>query len=441
MGSGRLCYAGQVPTFLPFAGLRYDLDLLAALEPDGSATDRTTVLSQVLAPPYDVISPTERDELAASSHHNVVQLELPIADPVTGLDAYQMAAHLLEEWRSHGILRRDTGPAFYGYAMSFENEMGQPRRTVGVIGALALSPPGVGDILPHEHTMPKPKSDRLDLLRACHANLSPVWGLSLAPGLSELCQPPAAEETVTAVEHDAVTHQLWPMDDPQAARAISKLVGSAPVVIADGHHRYETALAYQAERRTGSNGQPGDHDYIMALVVELADDQLSVRPIHRLVSGLSENLDLVAELSRHFEMISAPDCIPGWPPGGVEETAGSALLFAMADHGALGLVTPGGLWLARPRPSTLAAAGADLDSSRLDLALADLPPHELEYQHELPEALNSVRSGRAQAAVLLRPANVAVIAETARQRRRMPPKTTLFWPKPRTGMVIRPVAP
>lgn len=435
MDSGRLCYAGHVPTFLPFAGLRYDLDVLAAREPDSRPVNRTAALSQVIAPPYDVISPTERDELVGHSPYNVVQLELPVADANAGLDAYQAAARLLEAWKDEGILRRDGGPAFYAYAMSFEDEMGQPRRTAGVIGALALSPPGEGDILPHEHTMPKPKSDRLDLLRACHANLSPVWGLSLAPGLSELCHPSAAAEIVTAVDDDAVTHQLWP-SDPHAARTISDLVSSAPVVIADGHHRYETALAYQAERRTENNGQPGDHDYIMALVVELANDQLSVRPIHRLVSGLPEDLDIVAELDRHFEMTPAPDGIPGSSPG---QADGSALLTMMADQGTLGLVTREGMWLAQPRATTQAAAGADLDSARLGVALADLAPHHLDYQHDVSEALGSVRSGRAQAAVLLRPASVAVIAQTANQRLRMPPKTTLFWPKPRTGMVIRPV--
>lgn len=420
-----------MPTFLPFAGLRYDLARLpGGGTGDGGSVDRTTALGQVIAPPYDVIRPAERERLAKRSPYNVVQLELPVGDATAGLNAYQHAARLLGDWRGQGILRCDPDPAFYGYAMSFRDgtseEQGASHRTVGVIGALALAPPGKGDVLPHELTMPKPRSDRLDLLRACRANLSPVWGLSLAPGLSQLCLPPPAGATSTAVDDDGVTHQLWAITDPRAVSMIKASVGSGPIVIADGHHRYETALAYQAERRSDNNDQPGGHDFIMALVVELTDEQLSVRPIHRLLSGLPGGFDLAAELGRFFDVTPA-------------EGQGRSLASEMDDHGALALVTPDGTWLARPTASTLDRAGADLDSSRLDMALAGLPPHQLEYQHGLGEALDAIRSGRAQAAVMLRPASVAVIAETARQRRRMPPKTTLFWPKPRTGMVVRPL--
>ncbi len=424
MGPGWLCYAGQVPTFEPFAGLRYDLDRLSAGEAHGGVADGTEPLSRVIAPPYDVISPAERDALAARSPYNMARLELPTADATIGLDAYQTAAHLLGAWRSQGILRRDAKPAYYGYAMAFEDEMGRLRHSLGVIGALALSPPGEEDVLPHEQTMSRPKSDRLELLRACRANLSPVWGLSLAPSLSALCQPPVMGELATAVDDDGVTHLLWTISDPRALKALAARVGGSPIVIADGHHRYETALAYQAERRAATDDQAGDHDFIMALVVEMAEEQLSVRAIHRLLSGLPGDLDIVTELGRHFEISQTG-------------AGGAALVAAMADQGALGLATPAGNWLARPRPATDVAAGVDLDSSRLDEALRELAPHDIDYEHRLAEALNAVHSGRAQATVLLRPASVAVIAETARQRRRLPPKTTLFWPKPRTGMVMR----
>src|SRR4051794_1935275 len=152
--------------------------------------------------------------------------------------------------------------------------------TLGVIGALGLEPPGQGDVLPHEHTTPKAKSDRLDLLRATTANLSPIWGLSLSEGLSKLLEPDAAVALGRWSDGDGVGHELWRIDDERAIGRITETVGSAPVVIADGHHRYETSLAFAAERAdlTGATAT-------LCYVVELAPDQLTVRPIHRLVRG------------------------------------------------------------------------------------------------------------------------------------------------------------
>ncbi len=164
----------------------------------------------------------------------------------------------------------------------------------------------------------------------------------------------------------------------------------------------------------------------MALVVELADEQLSVRAIHRLLTGLPEDFDLPAGLRAHF------DVEPTDPPG-------AGILARMAEAGALALHTARGTWLLRPRSELTAAATHDLDSSRLDVALAGLPPHELVYQHGWDLATRAVGTGEAQAAFLLRPATVAQISATGKDRVRMPPKTTFFWPKPRTGLVFRAV--
>src|SRR3954468_13778293 len=208
------------------------------------------------APPYDVISAEDHAALEARNEHNAVRLELP--REIDGRDRYEAAATLLKSWLAGGGLLRESAPAFYLYRMEFTDEHGRPRHTLGVIGALTLEPPGEGDILPHEHTTPKAKSDRLELLRATEANLSPVWGLSLAAGLTDRCQPdrPAVAR---AVDEDGVVHSLWVVDDPAAETAIAETVGSAPVVIADGHHRFETALTYQRER-----GGAGPHDAVMA---------------------------------------------------------------------------------------------------------------------------------------------------------------------------------
>ena len=394
-----------MPRFSPFAGIRYDA-------PGGSLDD-------LAAPPYDVISPEDQAALEARSEHNAVRLELPREDG--GRDRYETAARLLHAWLDAGVLVRDPKPAFYLYRMEFTDEHGRPRHTLGVIGALTLEPPGEGDILPHEHTTPKAKSDRLELLRATAANLSPVWGLSLAAGLTARCRPSGPPAAVAADE-DGVVHSLWVVDDPEAEAAIAQTVGSAPVVIADGHHRFETALNYQRER-----GGAGDHDAVMALVVELVDDELSVRAIHRLIAGLPPDFDVAAALEAHFVVLPT-------------EAADDTILDRMDAAGALALITATGAWLLEPRPDTVAAASYDLDSSRLDVALATLPAHQLTYPHGWDLATAAVTKGEADAAVLLRPATVAQIAEVGRARERMPPKTTFFWPKPRTGMVFREVS-
>jgi len=393
-----------VPRFEPFPGLRY-------------ATDRVQ-LDDVIAPPYDVITAEEQAALEARSDYNSVRLELPRDQP--DLDRYQSAARLLQQWRADGVLVRDETPSLYGYGMVFTDETGHIRHTVGVIGALGLETPGEGDIWPHERTTPKDKSDRLQLLRATRANMSPIWGLSLAKGLSELLAASAtpADARLEAKDDDGVAHQLWPITDPDAIAAISAAVGEAPVVIADGHHRFETALTYRDEHRTPGAGA------VMALLVELVDDQLSVRPIHRLIAGVPDDFDpthLIAALERSFELT------PTDPPD-------HTIQDRMAAANSLALVTAEGTWLLTPKDTS-----SELDSETLDAALSQLPAHELTYQAGWDLATAAVTKGTAQAAVLLRPATVARIAATGRGGQRMPPKTTYFWPKPRTGLVFREV--
>jgi uncharacterized protein (DUF1015 family) len=404
-----------VPRFEPFRGIRYDAS-------DGR-------LDAVIAPPYDVISPAQQAALEASSPYNAVRLELPRDEP--DRDRYHAAATRFLQWRQEGALVQDEAPAFYLYQMGFHDEHGRPRHTAGVIGALGLAAPGDGDVLPHERTMPKPKGDRLELLRACRANLSPVWGLSMAQGLSALCEPPGPPLS-RATDEEGVHHRLWRFDAPARLEAVAATVASAPVVIADGHHRYETALAYQAERRAAAGGEPGGHDLLMAFVVELSEEQLSVRPTHRLLSGLPAGVDLVEALARHF-VVAVTE-----PPDG-------AVPDRMAEAGGPALVTPKGTWLLRALPATVEAAGTELDSGHVDVALATLERElgsavAVGYEHGWAEATAAVAAGEADAAVLLRPATVAQIAAMARVGERMPPKTTYFWPKPRTGLVFREVA-
>jgi uncharacterized protein (DUF1015 family) len=377
-----------VPGFQPFAGVRY-------ATPDGA-------LTKLVAPPYDVISPEDRDRLVKQSEHNAVLIELPV-----GEDRYNAAARLWNEWRESGVLVTDDSGSFYAYRMSFTDDAGARRQTLGVLGALELSRPGEMGILPHERTTTKDKADRLNLIRATRANLSPIWGLSLAPGLSDVLQPTMPPDAA-ATDENGNLHELWRLTDPATVDAISAKVASESLVIADGHHRYEVGLAFRDE-----DGSPGSR-HILCYVVELSDDQLAVGPIHRLITA--PGADLPAALAPYFDM-QPVDAAP--------------------RSGVMALITRDGAWTLTPKQSTVDAAEADLDSARLDVALADLPDATVRFQHGVDLVTSAVEKGEADAAVLLRPATVEQIAATGHGGERMPPKTTFFFPKLRTGMVFR----
>ncbi|MGH9040949.1 MAG: DUF1015 family protein [Acidimicrobiia bacterium] len=399
----------MVPDFFPFPGVRYRPEAAQAR------------LEDLTAPPYDVIDAEARARLEATHPMNAVHLILP-RDHEPG-DRYTQAAGRLEEWRRQGVLAADPA-TLYLYRMTFTDDSGQARVTTGVVGALAVSPPGDGFVLPHERTMPKPRGDRLELLRATRANLDPVWVLSMAPGLSEILARADAPAAGSCIDSDGVEHCLIPLPPDLAGRVI-EVVGSAPAVIADGHHRYETALAYAQEH-------PGA-DRILALVVELAPDQLNVRPIHRILLGagsdLRERLAGVATLT---------------PAGPNTPEALRDLLALMDGAEALGLVDSEGLALVRLRLDALAAELdrlpaplREVDSVRLEVALALVgAPEELEFHADPAVVAGKVAKGTADAGVFLR-VSVAQIQAVAAAGERMPEKTTYFSPKPLTGMVFR----
>ena len=200
-----------VPDFFAFAGLRYDCDTAG------------TGLEMLVAPPYDVIDEERRAALEAADPHNAVRLLLPRDERAEG-DRYQRAAAALDTWERSGVLRADASPRFYSYRMQFRDPHGAARHTRGVIGALALPEPGDTSVLPHERTAAKAKSDRLALLRATRANVDPIWGLSLAAGLTELIEPDVV--LATSTDADGVLHELGAIDDPARSRRSGR--GSAP---------------------------------------------------------------------------------------------------------------------------------------------------------------------------------------------------------------------
>lgn len=391
-----------MPSFLPFRALRY------------AASNN---LARLTAPPYDVLSHDDRAALAAQDEHNVVHIDLP-----DGPEPYSLAAQLLSEWQQQGVLVSDERPSFTLYRMRFVDARGDERNTVGVIGALEVVDEGADGVLPHERTTPKAKTDRLDLTRATAANLSPVWGLSLREQLTDALIA-AGEPMGSFVDDDGVHHQVERISDPARVRSISSLVGSSPVLIADGHHRYAIARTYRDEMR----GTPLEEASRTTLtyVGELVEQQLSIAAIHRLYNGIGVQ-QLLSQLADSFvvEALSSP--------------ATSRIIAEMSRRGSLCLVDQAmnGWWLT-PKPGAFEHL-RDLDSVRLEHALRNVS-YEIAYQHGFAEVAAVMQAGHATAAIYIRPTSIAEIRRTAHQRELMPPKSTFFTPKLRTGLVIRPL--
>jgi len=408
-----------LPEFSPFAGVRYDCESAGA------------ALELLAAPPYDVIDDDQRAALEHTAEYNAVRLLLP-RDVDTDGDRYEAAARAFTRWQAAGVLTVDPIPRFYAYRMSFTDPHGNARHTRGVIGALTLPEPGDDGVLPHERTLPKAKSDRLALLRAMRVNVDPIWGLSLASGLTTRLRHavPLAE----CRDADGVLHELGAIDDPAVIADISALVATSPVVLADGHHRFETACAYRDELRAAGE-DVGGAAAIMMLVVELDDDELDIEPIHRLVE-LPAGVDVRARLADAF-------AIRALGPNTSENV--DALERAMADESGIGIVDAQGVALAVANPDARARALADehpavaaTDAAVIEaLVVPRLPEAEWQYRHDAHEVSSLVEKGAASAAVLCRPVSVAQTRAAAVDRVRMPQKSTFFTPKPRSGMVFR----
>ncbi|MEY4401063.1 MAG: hypothetical protein RL072_928 [Actinomycetota bacterium] len=391
-----------MPAFFPFRGLRYS---------------RNYDLAAVTAPPYDVLSSSDRSDLAALHEHNIVTVDLPVGD-----DPYAGAARTLDAWRSSGVLVLDERPSFTLYRMKFLDSSGAQRRTVGVIGALEVMDEGSGGVLPHERTTTKAKTDRLDLTRATRTNLSPVWGLSLREQLSDALVA-GGELMGEFTDATGVHHRVERVDDSARVRSISSLVGSAPVLIADGHHRYAIARTYRDEVRDSPLAEAARTT--MTYVGELVEEQLSIAAIHRLYQGVS--FDRLRDV-----LATSFDVLP------LDHGVDSSVIGEMSRRGALCLVDTfmNGWWLT-PKPSAFSGL-RDLDSLRLEHALRSIS-HEVAYQHGFGEVEALMRTGHAVAAIFIRPTSIAEIRRTADETLLMPPKSTFFTPKLRTGLVLRPL--
>ena len=394
-----------MPHFLPFRALRY-----------APSTD----LGKTCAPPYDVLNDSDRANLVAQHDHNIVNIDLPVATS-TQSDAYLAAAQILQEWLKRGVLVRDESPSFTLYRMQFRDTIGNQRNIVGVLGGLEVVDEGAGGVLPHERTTPKAKTDRLDLTKATDANLSPVWGLSLAPGLSEILKTPA-EVVGSYIDDQGVTHTVERVSDPARIASISECIAQHPVIIADGHHRYAISRTYRDETRLRTNSSSTDAEQTLTFVNELIDEQLSVAAIHRLYTDVSAKV-LLETLASSFTITDAPPI-------------SASTLATMDKDGCLCFIDSDlkTKWLT-PRADAFDGIRS-LDSARLEHALRDLS-HTVSFQHGVVEVVDVLSQQQANAAILIRPVSVSEIKRTATEGILMPPKSTFFTPKLRTGFVIR----
>jgi uncharacterized protein (DUF1015 family) len=392
-----LRYTDLVVEVSPFTGLLYD-------------PARVGHLTAVTSPPYDVILPHEQDRLHRSSPYNVALVDLGADVGGDPFDKYMQASRLLRRWRSDRILVPTPGPSLYPYEMRFTYR-GAAHRVRGVFLQVGLEPWGAG-VLPHERTIAAPVEDRLRLVRATRADLSPIY--AVVPGPSE-AQSALLERTDHApdrelVDEEGVVHRLWvgPPDEDLVAWYRAQVL-----LVADGHHRYQTALAHQEEMHPAHG--PGPWDQVMMLVVDAATEEPPILPIHRLlrVDRLPEiPADRVHDLGEILYELADDDL----RFGAVFREDG-AVVHAVGR-------LPG-------EPPTVRA---------LHHSLLDPMPgvRELRFTPDAAGAEGAVRSGRADLALLLPPARVEHVRTVVERGDRLPQKSTYFWPKPRTGLVIRP---
>jgi uncharacterized protein (DUF1015 family) len=431
-----------MPEIRPFRGVRYDVAHVGAL-------------SDVVAPPYDVIDPALQDRLYQSSPYNVVRLELNREQPDDSPESnrYTRANGFLKEWRRARVLRDEDHPALYLYQQTFEVESRTYTRT-GFLARVRLEPFGAGKIFPHEQTLSGPKADRLALFKATQFNLSPIFGL----------YPDADAEVLRAVEsgirdrtpleatdHLGVLNWIWPVYDARAHTVLQGLMGARPIFIADGHHRYETGLNFRDELAAAGalHGPDDPANFCLMMLVGMSDPGLIILPTHRLAHGFPGlRVDTLEErLAGQFDMLRVGH-------GHAGGRAAWELIEASGDQNVLGFGTVAdGQWIAaRLRSDALMDRLAPEHSAEwrslgvsilhelvLNHLLGPLGNPSCHYVHQLDEVLMDAAKGCRDLACLVPPAGMEHVEAIASNLEKMPPKSTYFYPKLLTGLVMNPL--
>jgi uncharacterized protein (DUF1015 family) len=412
----------------PLRALHYDLTKTGGLQP-------------VVSPPYDVIDAGQRAALQAQSPYNVVTIDLPQGEP----DPYQHAAETLNAWRSDRIVVQDDTPAIWPLEQDYIGPDGQARTRRGFLARVRVEEYGPGRIRPHERTHPGPREDRLRLTRATRANLSPIFSLYSDPdnaawtAITESIQTPPWGETRDA---DGTVNRLWRVTDPRIIERVRQAASGAELLIADGHHRYETARVYAEEI-----GGEGPHRYVLMCLVALQDPGLTVFPTHRLVRGLTpeqhEALSSAIETDFEIEPLSSTDELP--------PQANTSIEIGYIDARRR---TPFRLTLKDPGIADAAMPERSEPYRRLDTAVLealilkgalgmtdDQIDHldGLGYARDDAQALELVTSGEYDAAFFMAPTPVERVQAVAASGESMPPKSTYFVPKVPTGLLFNPL--
>ena len=386
----------------PFEGLVFDAAVAGPLD-------------HVTAPPYDTISDARVREHMATSPFNVVRVDLAEGsqDPLDPDNRYDRAGRLMREWEAQGVLVRRPRPVYHAYQMAFTLD-GEPRTITGLMAAMKLEEWGSG-VIPHERTMPGPLEDRIRLLRATQTHLSAVYGTIEGPcrPLADLLRATtAAPPAMETVDEQGVAHRMWTVPpDP----AIAAWLAPAPLLIADGHHRYTTALRYRQERDEADG--PGPWDRVLTFIVDAATERPPVLPFHRVqTAGAVPMLgEAVEDPAAALRLVSDDDNV-----------------VARVDR-AGGIVGYRVLRLQGAPPAVRALHATILDGH--------VPEGSLRFVSDADAAQEAVRTGDAVAAYLLPPTTPERIRAVIEAGERLPQKSTFFWPKPRTGMIMMPLGP
>jgi uncharacterized protein (DUF1015 family) len=410
-----------------------DLQPLRTLRYESAAVGS---LADVIAPPYDVIDDAMRAELAARSPYNVVHVDLP--------ESYGQAAATLREWHAGGVLVQEDEPAVWVLRQDYTAPDGAGRSRTGFFARVRVDEYGPGRIRPHERTHPGPKEDRLRLTRATRTNLSPIF--ALFPDSDGIAARATAHITAAEPFATVAADTLWRSSDEDLIAELQMALADAELLIADGHHRYETARVYADEV-----GGEGDHRYVLMLLCTLSDPGLLVFPTHRLLTGLKDNTEkqiAIRDVLRgNFEIEELGDSSQLEPPVGDGRVAFGYMdsFFkrpfrvtlkdqSIADRALHGLPEP-------YRRLDTAVLEALVLRGALKMSEDDISHlRGLHYSKDLDDAIEAVESGRADAGFFMRPTPVEQVQEVAATGQSMPPKSTYFYPKVPTGLVFNPLA-
>lgn len=399
-----------------------DVSPFKALRFNGS---RYPNLSGLISPPYDVISVPEYDRLLKRDPNNIVRVELPLAQGKQ--DRYELAAQIWKRWQNQRVLAQDKEPAFYGYEQRFSVGSEAFFRR-GFFAAMRLERPGKGKIRPHERTFPKHKEDRLKLMRATHANVSPIFGIFFdrQKQVQKLLTKRMEEKPLVVSRDDkGVTHRLWKWTDAEARKIITGVLKAEEVLIADGHHRYETAWNYSQERAKADrkSSRKSAYRFVMTFLCPLGDPGLVIQPTHRSVRHQASLDEWKSRVGSQFTMERMSTL--------------SELLSKMrnsSETAALGMVIQGGslFWL-KPKDSVAGLPVVPLHEK----ILKDIPLEHISYGQDPRDLVQTLQRGEVSAVFVLPPPDKEAFARICRAGRLLPQKSTFFYPKLATGLVMR----